>query len=119
MKFSEFLSKYSIYIALAIFLIIVVLLVIFLLVPRLKQKEKVKVQVDETLRENLYLLLGGADNIVEIKRHGSRLNVVLVDQTRLNLEQLKMLGVDRAIKMKAKIVLIVSEEIKLLFDDLA
>ena len=55
---------------------------------------------------------------MEIKRHGSRLNVVLVDQTLINLEELKKLGVDRAITMKSKIMLVVSEEIKLLFDDL-
>lgn len=118
MGLSEFLSKYSIYIALAIFLVIVVLLIVFLLIPRLKQKKVAPVVVNDALKENFYLQLGGSDNVVEIKRHGSRLNVVLVDQTLVNLEELKKLGVDRAITMKSKIMLVVSEEIKLLFDDL-
>ncbi len=119
MGFSEFLSKYSVYIALAIFLVIVVLLVIFLVIPRLKHKESLVPVVDEKLKENIYLHLGGTDNVSEIKRFGSRLSIVLVDQSLVNLEELKKLGVDRAIIMKAKIVLVVNDAIKLLFDDFA
>ena len=84
-------------------LIIAIILLLYFFVF----KEKNKKQVDD----NAWLIaLGEKENIKEIKGVGSRLSVSLVDQNKINKEQLKALGVSNIISMSNKTTLVIEGE---------
>lgn len=116
MTFNEFLREYSLFIALTVFGIIVIFLIFFLLIPRLRKEEEPK--SPSVSKDEILTLLGGEDNIKTISLRGSRLSVELNDQTLADIENFKKHGVDRVIVMQNKLVLLVSEEIKSLFNEL-
>lgn len=117
MPFNEFLEQYGLFIALTIFSLIVILITLFLLLPRLKKEEPVKV-TPRVSKDAFYALLGGEANVKEITLGGSRLSVRLNDQSLVDLEALKKHGVARVIVMETKLVLLVNEELKTLFNEL-
>lgn len=117
LTFGDFLEKYGFYISLTIASLIVVLLIIFFVVPRL-HKEAPEIVESSVNKDAFYALLGGEDNIKTISLKGSRLSVELFDLGRADLEALKKHGVDRVIVMQNKLVLLVNEAIKALFNEL-
>lgn len=117
MTFSEFLQQYGIYLAFVIFFTIVILIIFFLIIPRTSKKVKEEVEPSVSKLE-IIDLLGGNDNIKEVTLRGSRLSLVLVDQSLANIEELKKHGVDRAIIMQNKLVLLLNKEVASLFDEL-
>lgn len=117
LSFRAFLEDYGLYISLTVATIIVILLVIFFLLPRLQKDEPAP--VEQSVDKSVFIsLLGGEDNITNIRLNGSRLSVELKNQGAADLEALKKHGVDRVIVMQNKLVLLVSEPIKALFNEL-
>lgn len=111
--FNEFLKEYGLFIAFTVFFIIVILIILFLLIPRIK-KEAITSEV--TVDKTHFLSLLGEGNVISITRSGSRLSVVLADQSLADIEELKKHGVDRVIVMNQKLVLLVTPEVAELFD---
>lgn len=109
--FNDFLKDNTLYIALAIFVVIVAIVILFLLVPARKGK-KIDVVEDVVVLDDFYAALGGESNIESKTLNGSRLTVVLKDQSLYNNEELKKHGVSRVIVMQTKLVLLVSDELK-------
>lgn len=86
----------------AVFIVMVVL--IALENKREKQKAK-KIENDA-----YFYCFGGIDNIVSLEVKGSRLVVVLKDDSLLNENQLKILGITSLIRATNKITLIIGEK---------
>ncbi len=114
MTFEEFLRTYGFFIALTIFFVIVIIIVLFLLLPRLQKEEQP--EVPSIAKNDFLALLGGTENITSLTLNGSRLSVVLVDQSLADVDELKTHGVDRVIVMEQKLVLLVNKEISKLFE---
>lgn len=117
MTFNDFLKDYAFFIALTIFSVIIILLIFFLLIPKLKKEEPPVVTLDID-KSAFYELLGGAANVMSVSLNGSRLSVELKDQSLAQIEELKKHGVLRVIVMQSKLVLLVSNEVKALFNEL-
>ncbi len=102
-----FLEQYAVIISLVVAGIV---LVVFLLLVLFTKQPKTK---EASHNENeLITALGGKENINEITMRGSRVSVVLADQTKVNNEQLKKHGVSRVIVMQDKLVLLVETAMK-------
>lgn len=90
--------------------IIVILLAIFMLVNKKKtQKAKMISKVVDSPSEWL-TALGGKENIKEVSALGSRLTIKLNDQSLVNKEAIKALGVENIIEMSDKIILVVENQ---------
>lgn len=70
-----------------------------------KKKRGVKV-VQKEVNEGVYEYLGGKENVESFSLNGSRLTIVLKDQTKLNKDGLKKEGVSRVLEMSNKIILV-------------
>lgn len=87
----------------AALLLVIIVLLLYLFVFRKKKNKKVD--------NNAWLIaLGERENIKEIKGIGSRLSVVLIDQNKVDKEQLKGLGVSNILTMSNKITLVIEGE---------
>ena len=71
-----------------------------------KNKDK---NINSTYDE-IILNLGGKENIVEMTARGSRLNIVLKDNSLLNIDALKNIGVEGVIVMTSKVTLVIGED---------
>ena len=70
-----------------------------------KKKRGVKV-VQKEVNEGVYEYLGGKENVESFSLNGSRLTIVLKDQTKLDKDGLKKEGVCRVLEMSNKIILV-------------
>lgn len=108
MTFAAFLEQYAVVISLVvagILLLILLLLVVFTKRPQ--------VQEEVAIGENDFIAaLGGKANVTDLTLRGSRLSVVLNDQSKINEAQLKKHGVSRVITMQDKLILLVEEALK-------
>lgn len=84
-------------------IVIGIVLAIVLIVK--KKKRGVKV-VQKEVSEGVYEYLGGKENVESFSLNGSRLTIVLKDQTKLNKDGLKKEGVSRVLEMSNKIILV-------------
>lgn len=84
-------------------IVIGIVLAIVLIVK--KKKRGVKV-VQKEVNEGVYEYLGGKENVESFSLNGSRLTIVLKDQTKLNKDGLKKEGVSRVLEMSNKIILV-------------
>ena len=71
-----------------------------------KNKDK---NINSTYDE-IILNLGGKENIVEMTARGSRLSIVLKDNSLLNIDALKNIGVEGVIVMTSKVTLVIGED---------
>ena len=62
--------------------------------------------------------MGGSDNIIESYAVGSRLNVKLKDNTLLDKEKIKALGIENIIEMSGKVVLVVENNAEHILNEL-
>ena len=85
------------------FLVVIIVLLLYFFVF----KKKKKIAVDNSA---WFIALGDKENIKEIKGVGSRLSVVLVDQNKVDKDQLKVLGVSNILTMSNKITLVIEGE---------
>lgn len=85
------------------FLVVIIVLLLYFFVF----KKKKKIAVDNNA---WFIALGEKENIKEIKGVGSRLSVILIDQNKIDKEQLKGLGVSNILTMSNKITLVIEGE---------
>ena len=60
--------------------------------------------------DEIILNLGGKENIVEMTARVSRLSIVLKDNSLLNIDALKNIGVEGVIVMTSKVTLVIGED---------
>lgn len=111
--FISFLEKYGLYICLAVLvLILLTILFVFVLKPKAKKDVKTSINANEFIS-----CLGGSENIVSFQQVGSRINLELVDNDKVDKEAIKKYGVNNVIQMSSRLVLVcieASELVKLL-----
>ena len=88
--------------------VLLIAFIIFVIVIRRKPKQKEEVkQIDD----NQWLLaLGNQDNIKAVSVRGSRLSVELLDDKKINREELTSLGVKSIITMSNKLILVIEND---------
>lgn len=102
--FTEFLKNYAVFICIG--LVVIILAVIFALYV-FKRKKKNNVQ---TINGNdIVAALGGASNIEEVNRTGSRISVKLQNTQLINKDKLKENGISNIVAMSNKVTLVASE----------
>ena len=74
-----------------------------------KNEENKDKNINSTYDE-IILNLGGKENIVEMTARGSRLSIVLKDNSLLNIDALKNIGVEGVIVMTSKVTLVIGED---------
>lgn len=75
-----------------------------------KESKKNKDKNINSTYDEIILNLGGKENIVEMKARGSRLSIVLKDNSLLNIDALKNIGVEGVIVMTSKVTLVIGED---------
>lgn len=75
-----------------------------------KESKKNKDKNINSTYDEIILNLGGKENIVEMTARGSRLNIVLKDNSLLNIDALKNIGVEGVIVMTSKVTLVIGED---------
>ena len=105
--FNNFLKNNALWMALVLVGIIVITIVVILICGR-KVKKQPEVQVAE--KSAWVKALGEEDNIVSTEAFGSRLVVALKDNTKMNKDELKSLGVTSIIEMSHKVTLLLEDK---------
>ena len=105
--FNNFLKNNALWMALVLVGIIVITIVVILIFGR-KVKKQPEVQVAE--KSAWVKALGEEDNIVSTEAFGSRLVVALKDNTKMNKDELKSLGVTSIIEMSHKVTLLLEDK---------
>ena len=75
-----------------------------------KESKKNKDKNINSTYDEIILNLGGKENIVEMTARGSRLSIVLKDNSLLNIDALKNIGVEGVIVMTSKVTLLIGED---------
>ena len=75
-----------------------------------KESKKYKDKNINSTYDEIILNLGGKENIVEMTARGSRLNIVLKDNSLINIDALKNIGVEGVIVMTSKVTLVIGED---------
>ena len=75
-----------------------------------KESKKNKDKNINSIYDEIILNLGGKENIVEMTARGSRLSIVLKDNSLLNIDALKNIGVEGVIVMTSKVTLVIGED---------
>ena len=75
-----------------------------------KESKKNKDKNINSTYDEIILNLGGKENIVEMTARGSRLSIVLKDNSLLNIDALKNIGVEGVIVMTSKVTLVIGED---------
>ena len=75
-----------------------------------KESKKYKDKNINSTYDEIILNLGGKENIVEMTARGSRLSIVLKDNSLLNIDALKNIGVEGVIVMTSKVTLVIGED---------
>ncbi len=111
--FIAFLESYALFIGLGFVAIIAItLLIILVILPRKhKKRDNNPLKINEN---TLLLLLGGKENLIDVKAVGSRLSLVCKDYLLVNIEELKKYGVISAITMSDKLIMVCENSTKLL-----
>ena len=114
--FNSFLKNYGIWIAVAVVAIIVAtIIIIFVIKNRKKGPAKIE---DHTASSDWLTALGEKDNILEVTANGSRLTIKLKDQSIVDKEKLKTLGVTNIVTMSDKLILVVEDKAELIKEKL-
>ena len=75
-----------------------------------KESKKNKDKNINSTYDEIILNLGGKENIVEMTARGSRLSIVLKDNSLLKIDALKNIGVEGVIVMTSKVTLVIGED---------
>ena len=75
-----------------------------------KESKKNKDKNINSTYDEILLNLGGKENIVDMTARGSRLSIVLKDNSLLNIDALKNIGVEGVIVMTSKVTLVIGED---------
>ena len=90
-------------------LFVIVLFIVFFFIFNKKDKKPVENKTVEIDNNKWVNALGGKENIVSFEAKGSRLIVNIVDNTKINKEELHELGVTSIIVSKEKATLVLKE----------
>lgn len=104
--FNSFLQQYGFIFPIVAAVIIAALVVFLLLRQKGKKQKPVEVKKDYSQSE-IYLALGGKENVLTHSKAGSRISLTLKDYSKVDENKLNELGVDSVIKMSNKITLVV------------
>ena len=104
-ELANFFKNYGFYIALS--LVILIAIIVTILLVRNHHKGKKNANSLKGLLNDIVEALGGRENIKNMEAKMSRLHIALIEDTNINIERLKELGVERVIKMSNKITLLV------------
>lgn len=116
---NHFLKYYAFWIALGVVIIILITIAILLIVNRNKKKGKApKITINQD-DDKWLIALGGSENIIEAKAMGSRLTLKLNDDTKINQDELKNLGVQSILKMSDKVILVVEKQADALLEKIS
>ena len=114
--FTQFLVNYGIWIAVGVCAfvgVVAVFLIVFFSIRNtkvLKETEELEKKVASQPKVDIYSLLGGKENVVSHDRMKSRIILQLKDDTLLDADKLKGIGVDSIIKMSNKTILVVEQD---------
>lgn len=114
--FTQFLLNYGVWIALGVCGFVALVAIFFLVFFSVKNKKWSK-EADELEKRfasepkvDVYSLLGGKDNVISHDRMKSRIILQLKDDTKVDADKLKGIGVDSIIKMSNKTILVVEQD---------
>ena len=108
--FNAFLKNNAIWIAVTLAAIILIVVALILLFGRKNKKEPAPKIAEKS---EWVEALGGSDNIISSEAYGSRLALQLKDNSKMNKETLKQLGVTNFIEMSNKVTLLLEDKAEL------
>ena len=114
--FTQFLVNYGVWIALGVCGFVALVAIFFLVFFSVKRKkwaeeaDALEKKVASQPKVDVYKLLGGKENVISHDRMKSRIILQLKDDTRVDADKLKGIGVDSIIKMSNKTILVVEQD---------
>ena len=103
LDFGGFFKQYGWIIAIVLVVLIAIIVAVLLTLNHKKSKRR----NDNKIYDEIVLALGNKDNILSIEAKMSRLNVGLKNDSAMDVDKLKSLGVARIIKMSNKVTLVI------------
>lgn len=114
--FTQFLVSYGIWIAVGVCALVGLAVAFFLIFFKYRGKkwndeaDNIEKKISSEPKTDIYSLLGGKENVVSHDRMKSRIILQLKDDTLVNANKLKGIGVDSIIKMSNKTILVVEQD---------
>lgn len=110
--FNDWLASYGFYIAFALATVVFFVVLGLFIYTFVKEKKNGPVLTNKNQpkvikNEPVLKALGGEENIVDHSLNGSRIILVLNDYDKVNVEELRELGVSSVVKMSNKITLVI------------
>lgn len=103
------IGEIAIYICVGIVALILICIGLIFLISYLKNKNKNNKKID---KNELFLSLGGEENIVNFEQKGSRLNIFFKNKDLIDVDKLKDLGFNNYILLSNKITFTLDENLK-------
>lgn len=112
--FGVWLSKYGIWLGIGFAVLLATVAVIFFILrerakKEYKEEETKPVSKPSFARVDIYSMLGGRANVIKHDRVNSRIILELKDDSLIDDDLLKGIGVDSIMKMSGKTILVVKE----------
>src|SRR5574344_1648001 len=98
---NDFFTNYWWVILLCLLVVILVVILIIIFTKKGKKKNKQTVILND-----LFIHLGGEDNIISHTLNGSRLTLVLKDYKKIDRDYLSSIGVNKVLSMSNKYILV-------------
>ncbi len=110
--FATWLAKYGIYLGIG-FAVLIACVVVAVLVFNDRSNKSEKEDLSSLPKiyssVDIYSLLGGKENVIKHDRVNSRIILELKDDSKVESDKLKGIGVDSILKMSGKTILVVKE----------
>ena len=106
--FNDFLKNNGVFIALGVAALIAIAIIVVLAIHFYSNKNNSVVEESIVKPDvSIYEYLGGKENVLHHEKNGSRISLELKDDSKLDADKLKGIGVDSIIKMSNKTTLVV------------
>lgn len=90
----------------SILVLVMAIAILIFLINKKKKSEKSLLNQNNYTPNDVYLALGGKDNVVSHSINGSRLTLVLKDYKKVDRDALTKFGVERVLSMSNKYILV-------------
>jgi phosphotransferase system IIB component len=90
----------------SILVLVIAIAILIFLINKKKKSEKSLLNQNNYTPNDVYLALGGKDNVVSHSINGSRLTLVLKDYKKVDRDALTKFGVERVLSMSNKYILV-------------
>lgn len=90
----------------SILVLVIAIAILIFLINKKKKGEKSLLNQNNYTPNDVYLALGGKDNVVSHSINGSRLTLVLKDYKKVDRDALTKFGVERVLSMSNKYILV-------------